>query len=280
MALDPRHRARPTGRKLASRTIWNGLPISIEVKAGDERKGKNDDGSTWTMTYKLPYGYIGKTRGLDHDQTDVFVGPTKLAPYVYGIDLLLPNGDLDEQKFFLGFLDKEDAEQSFDLHYNNPQLRKRGITHVIPFYEFAGQCADKNYWGEYMRARVLAKAESTDNDLFKSRQTPEAARRSSAKYAAKPSNKKKLRAKWKIAGKVKSGKLKKASACSKCGKKTSALELHHSSGYNSESARGRGRWMCYSCHRSVASYRKSLSSGQKNKADEVILDTQILVVPE
>jgi len=68
------------------------------------------------------YGYIRRTKGLDGDHVDVFVGPNEKAESVYVImtnkapDFVMA----DEEKCMLGFDTQDDAKAAFLKHYDKP----------------------------------------------------------------------------------------------------------------------------------------------------------------
>lgn len=123
--------------KLHGRISFRGLPISIENRKGsyrhwhDPHTGK--DGKT-KMLYA--YGYIRRTKGLDGDHVDVFVGPNEKAKNVY---VVMTNKapdfkERDEEKCMLGFDTEEAAVAAFKAHYD-----KDGFFHsvkAIPFETF------------------------------------------------------------------------------------------------------------------------------------------------
>jgi len=58
---------------LQDRYDFQGLPISIENKAGSYRKGIDGDGHEWKTFMHLDYGYIRGTEGNDGDAVDTYV---------------------------------------------------------------------------------------------------------------------------------------------------------------------------------------------------------------
>lgn len=84
--------------------------------------------------------------------------------------------------------------------------------------------------------------------------------------AKTPEEHKKKLARAKINNAIRDGRLKKPKTCSKCGKHTSKLTAHHTSGYGDNGKR-KVRWLCYHCHKieTDKSHGRSRVSGQKGK---------------
>jgi len=112
-------------RKLHGRMEFQGLPISIENRAGSRRywydPNADEHGST---KMKYPYGYIRGTLGLDGDEVDVFVGPNESSTKVFIItQLKRPEfTEVDEQKIMLGFTSAASAKEAYLKHYNDPRF--------------------------------------------------------------------------------------------------------------------------------------------------------------
>jgi hypothetical protein len=123
--------------KLSRRTYFRGLHISIETDKGELRhwydKHNDERGST---KMKYPYGYIRRTKGVDGDHVDVYVGPNKRAKNVYIIhQMKAPEfKKYDEDKCMLGFLSAQAAKVAYLGHYND--RRFFGTMTVMPFEEF------------------------------------------------------------------------------------------------------------------------------------------------
>ena len=111
--------------KLAYRTTFQGLPISIENKAGSNRhwydESADEHGKT-KMVY--PYGYVRGTLGLDGDEVDVYIGPDKEAEMVYVVTQLkrFEFEKVDEQKVMLGFKDADRAKTAYLQHFNDARF--------------------------------------------------------------------------------------------------------------------------------------------------------------
>lgn len=142
--------------KLHGRMTFRGLPISIENRAGSHRHWHDPhtgrDGKT-LMRY--PYGYIRRTKGLDGDHVDVFIGPNEQAEKVYVIlTNKAPHFEIpDEEKCMLGFDSEEEAKAAFHEHYDNPKFFRSMKT--LPFDEFKDRVED-TFTG--MRRKVAAAA--------------------------------------------------------------------------------------------------------------------------
>lgn len=129
--------------KLQDRYQFQGLPISIENKAGSTRKGKDPNGHEWSIKMHFDYGYVRGTTGADNEDIDVYIGPNRKAPHVYIVkqhdigkvsqweseycpkcqehahDCACPEF-FDEDKAFVGFDNKEAARAAYLAHYDNP----------------------------------------------------------------------------------------------------------------------------------------------------------------
>lgn len=131
---------------------YRGLPIHIETRAGQTRRGKG-----WAIPMKYPYGEIPGTMGMDGDPVDVVVGPYD-SDDVYVVTMHdgqsvmhWPGGqcpacgnppnfclhDLDEQKVFLGFGSPLDAESVCQSHYDHDGLL--GPVFIIEWPQFEHQ---------------------------------------------------------------------------------------------------------------------------------------------
>lgn len=102
--------------------LWNGLPLFIEVKAGQVR-----DIPGYSKLMSADYGYfIGIPSMEPGDALDVFVEPAsydKPTPEkVHVAYMLNKEGNLDEEKVFLGFDSEEEVIASFSFHYNRDML--------------------------------------------------------------------------------------------------------------------------------------------------------------
>lgn len=109
--------------RLQGHTEFQGLPIAIENKPGSVRKWSSPDGEGGETRMKYAYGFIQRTRGMDGDEIDVFLGPDPRAPTVYVIHQQNPKtGIWDEDKCFLGFSNQKLAESAYREHYDRPDF--------------------------------------------------------------------------------------------------------------------------------------------------------------
>lgn len=91
-----------------------GLDISIETPKGENRRGKNPDGSHWNSTMAGHYGYIRGTIGADGDQIDICIGKHPKSDVVFVIDQINDGtGEFDEHKVFLGYRKPEAALRDY-----------------------------------------------------------------------------------------------------------------------------------------------------------------------
>jgi len=110
--------------KLAYRTEFQGLPISIENARGSVRHwydpAKDEHGTT-KMLY--PYGYIRLTEAPDGDAVDCYIGPDKDSRRVFVVHQNNPRtGEYDEDKCMLGFESAQQAKRAYLAHYNDPKF--------------------------------------------------------------------------------------------------------------------------------------------------------------
>lgn len=109
-------------RKLHNRYEYQGLPISIENERGTVRRGVDPDGEPWSTVMQFAYGYIRGTEGVDGDHVDCFIGPSPDSRMVFIIHQRNPEtGAYDEDKVFLGFRTVREAQESYRLHYDEPE---------------------------------------------------------------------------------------------------------------------------------------------------------------
>ena len=111
--------------KLAYRTTFQGLPISIENRAGSYRHWWDPNADEHGKTKMLyPYGYVRGTLGLDGDEVDVYIGPDKDAEMVYVVTQLqrFEFEKVDEQKVMLGFRDADRAKTAYLQHFNDARF--------------------------------------------------------------------------------------------------------------------------------------------------------------
>jgi hypothetical protein len=138
MGLEPDESSKiAAAYRLQGRLTFRGLPISIETAKGGYRHWTDAaTGEPGKTKMRYPYGYIRRTKGLDGDHVDVFVGPDEKAPNVYVImtnkapDFKEP----DEEKCMLGFRSATEAKDAFLVHYNKDRFFRN--IKELPFEEF------------------------------------------------------------------------------------------------------------------------------------------------
>lgn len=131
-------------RKLHGRTKFQGLPISIENKAGSVRSGICPVLGPWSTKMTHPYGYIRGTKGMDGQEVDVFVGDTADAKMAYVITTRRPKENFkkpDEQKVMLGFKNAKEAKACFIKNYSDPRFFGKMI--AIPMDKFIERVTQK-----------------------------------------------------------------------------------------------------------------------------------------
>jgi hypothetical protein len=116
-----------------------GLDISIENPAGSERKGKSPDGTEWSVTMPVAYGYFKRSRGADGDHVDVFIGPkADTSQKIFVIDQIdEETGNFDELKAVMGADSVEDAMSIYERAFSDGKGADR-VGHVteMPVSEF------------------------------------------------------------------------------------------------------------------------------------------------
>lgn len=111
--------------KLAYRTDFQGLPISVENGKGSSRHWTDEaTGETGSTKMEYPYGYVRGTLGLDGDGVDVFIGPDKKSQKVFIVTQMKKPEykEVDEQKCMLGFNSAKDAKDAYIRHYDSPKF--------------------------------------------------------------------------------------------------------------------------------------------------------------
>ena len=123
--------------KLSRRLKFRGLDVSIETDKGELRHWydphNKKKGST-KMTHA--YGYIRRTKGVDGDHLDVYVGPNELAKNVYVVhQMKAPDfKKYDEDKALMGFDSAEAAKAAYLHNFDDPRFF--GSMSTIPFEKF------------------------------------------------------------------------------------------------------------------------------------------------
>lgn len=111
----PTEAQKAAGNYAKAHISFQGLPISIENRAGSTRRGVGADGKPWSCTFPADYGYIKRTEGADGDHVDVYVGPDRHSNLVVVVNQhelgagQRSRGTFDEHKILLGFKSETDA---------------------------------------------------------------------------------------------------------------------------------------------------------------------------
>lgn len=107
-----------TNARPVLRTVqFHGIPVSIEIEAGQSKSGIDEAGNKWSHLYKVPYGEIPSTKALsDGDAVDVYLGPNAGASMVYVVHQLRRDGKFDEDKCMLGFPSAGEAVAAYKSH--------------------------------------------------------------------------------------------------------------------------------------------------------------------
>jgi hypothetical protein len=99
-------------RPVLRSTSFQGVPISIEIEAGECVVGNG-----WEKTYTIPYGEIPNSATLaDGEGVDVYVGPDPRSDLVVVVHQNRRDGLYDEDKVLLGFASERDAVQCYFDH--------------------------------------------------------------------------------------------------------------------------------------------------------------------
>jgi hypothetical protein len=106
---DPTEAQKSAGNYTKERVSFQGLPISIENKAGSTRSGVDGKGKRWSSRVPCDYGYIRGTEGADGDHVDCYLGGHPDSNLVVVVNQHRPDGDFDEHKCLLGFKSERDA---------------------------------------------------------------------------------------------------------------------------------------------------------------------------
>lgn len=113
--VNPTEEQRRTGNYRKGRFSMKGMTFVIENPRGSVRSGVGRDGEPWSIVMPCHYGYVLKTRSdADGDHLDVFIGPYPGSRKVFAIDQQNRDGDFDEHKFMVGFLDEKAARQAYE----------------------------------------------------------------------------------------------------------------------------------------------------------------------
>lgn len=111
--------------RIKDRITFQGLPIAIEQRVGDERKwADKTTGEEGSTLMRFAYGYIEGTLGPDGDEYDCYVGPDPSAPFVYVVHQNEAGGsrEWDEDKVMLGFSSPHAAKDAYLIHYDRAEF--------------------------------------------------------------------------------------------------------------------------------------------------------------
>lgn len=123
---------------------WNGLDLTIETEAGQERTGIDPSGKPWSVTMPAPYGYVKRTEGADGDHIDIYVGPQPASPSVFIVDQIEPQTKgHDEHKVMLGYPDAKTAMENYHAAFSDGSGPQRvGAITQMTVQEFKGWLAN------------------------------------------------------------------------------------------------------------------------------------------
>lgn len=95
---------------------YQGIPVLVEHQKGETRSGVSPDGTSWSTTMQVPYGFIPETISTDGEEIDVYVGADPNAPYAYIVHQITKEGAHDELKLMFGFEDPGEAVRCYLAH--------------------------------------------------------------------------------------------------------------------------------------------------------------------
>lgn len=135
-AFDPGNPDITKGYQLEGKTHYQGIPISIENRAGSVRSGTDPDGNPWETRMKYAYGKIPYAIGSDGESLDVFIGNHPMCDRVFIIPIRKKGTkQYDEDKVFLGFETRQAVWDAFREHYADARQFYSPMIEV-PFYDF------------------------------------------------------------------------------------------------------------------------------------------------
>ena len=122
--------------KMAKHLRWAGFAVAIETAKGQNRTGTGKDGTEWSVTMPVDYGYIKATKGVDGDHVDVFLGPDRnpaKAPVVWVLEQRdAKTGKFDEHKLLAGFRSKAAAVRAYLKSFTDNARRRMGKMTAVP----------------------------------------------------------------------------------------------------------------------------------------------------
>jgi hypothetical protein len=143
------------GNYAKARMTFQGLPVTIENRAGSMRRGVDRDGKAWAVRMIHHYGYIRGTLGVDGDHLDCYIGPDAEAPMAYLVTTMAPPAfaKVDEQKCMLGFASAAAAKAAFLAHFDNPAFF--GSMRAMPMAEFKAKAMTTRERPRMLKALLL-----------------------------------------------------------------------------------------------------------------------------
>ena len=121
---------------------FQGVHVSTETAAGQERKGIDENGKPWSVKMQDNYGFIPNIPGADKDHIDVFT-PKDITPEqeantksAFIVDQINPKtGKFDEHKIMLGYPDEKSAKKAYLRNYSKGWKGLGSVTEM-PMAEF------------------------------------------------------------------------------------------------------------------------------------------------
>jgi hypothetical protein len=158
---------------------FKGFTIYVENLPGTMREGVNKKtGKKWSSKMYFPYGEFSKTKGMDGDKLDVFVGPNESAENVHIVHQNKEDGTYDEDKVMLGFKTPEEAKAAYLVHYDSPKYFRSITTMAFSLFKKAmlgGEMDNQKVAMKDVLEKVAADMQL--EDLFNSASTPNSRRR-------------------------------------------------------------------------------------------------------
>jgi hypothetical protein len=132
---------RDAGNHKMGHVVINGLPVTIEVARGQQRRGVGRDGKEWSKEMHAHYGRIKRSEGADGEHFDVYVGSDPDSEIVFVIDQLRADGSFDEHKAVLGV---NSARAARELYLKHIPADRLGDLTPMTLGEFKAWLAEGN----------------------------------------------------------------------------------------------------------------------------------------
>lgn len=134
---------------------YKGIPIMIENPVGSVRSGIDLSGNFWEVEMRLDYGFIEDTISMEGEDEglDCFVNFDVDSEWVFVCRQLTFEGNLDEEKIFLGFRTANQVRQAYAEHYNTRQFL--GQIEAMAFDDFM------TFLNDYYRPKAAKAARDT-----------------------------------------------------------------------------------------------------------------------